>query len=103
VILNRLDNLMPRTYPQLSEKPSATARRLYYDSVSHGSSAALLAASRAFGPDRILPGSDYPVLLKFESYRETFDYIRRSGLPHDDVELILERTAPTLFDLPPAD
>ena len=60
MLLNRLDNQLPLSRPELPEKPSATARRFYYDTVGHGSAAALRCAVDAFGADRILPGSDYP-------------------------------------------
>jgi predicted TIM-barrel fold metal-dependent hydrolase len=83
----------------LAEAPSATARRLYYDTVGHGSHAALLAAWKSFGADRLVPGSDYPVLLASEPYGETFRYIRDAGLPDADVEKIVNQNAPALFGL----
>jgi aminocarboxymuconate-semialdehyde decarboxylase len=76
MMLTRLDNQLPLSCPDLREKPSETARRFYYDSVGHGSLAALRCAVDAFGSDRILLGSDYPVLLAFEGYRETVSYPR---------------------------
>jgi len=85
--------------PALAEPPSVTARRLYYDTVGHGSHAALLAAWKAFAADRIVPGSDYPVLLASEPYGETFSYVKDVGLPESDVDLILNRNAPALFGL----
>jgi hypothetical protein len=48
----------------------------------------------------VLPGSDFPVLLNFETYTRTFAWIREAGLPAADVEQILERTAPTALKLP---
>jgi predicted TIM-barrel fold metal-dependent hydrolase len=98
MLLNRMDHQMPRK--GLREDPSATARRLYYDTVGHGSDAALLCAWKAFGAEHLVPGSDYPVLLAHETYRETFDYVRRAGLPAGDVERILERNASELLGLP---
>jgi 6-methylsalicylate decarboxylase len=83
----------------LPEPPSITARRFYYDTVAHGSHAALLCAWKAFGADHLLPGSDFPVLLSFESYTRTFAWIREAGLPDADVDQILERTAPTILKL----
>ncbi len=83
----------------LAEAPSATARRLYYDTVGHGSHAALLAAWKSFGADHIVPGSDYPVLLASEPYAETFAYVREVGLPEADVDKILNQNAPALFGL----
>jgi hypothetical protein len=45
----------------------------------------------------LVPGSDWPVLLAHESYRETIHWVEDAGLPADDVEQILQRTAPTLL------
>lgn len=97
MLLNRLDNQLAMSIPNLPEKPSMTARRFWYDSVGHGSKAACLCAVEAFGDRRILPGSDYPVLLPFESYGETFDYIRRLGLPEESVRRILYENAREVF------
>src|SRR5438105_5947065 len=87
--LQRLDNQVPSRIPDLPERPSETARRFYYDIVGHGSPAALVCAWKAFGADHLVAGSDYPVLLAFESYRENFSYVRDCGLPETDVDNIL--------------
>jgi predicted TIM-barrel fold metal-dependent hydrolase len=87
MLLNRLDGQMPQA--DLVEKPSVTARRFHYDTVGWGSRAALLAAVEAFGAGQIVTGSDYPVLLRHESYKQTFDNVRHSGLPSHVVEQIL--------------
>jgi aminocarboxymuconate-semialdehyde decarboxylase len=87
MLLNRLDGQMPQA--GLAEKPSLTARRFYYDTVGWGSRAALLAAVEAFGAEQIVTGSDYPVLLRHESYKQTFDNIRDSGLPEEVIAQIL--------------
>ena len=47
MLLQRLDNQAPSQHPDLPERPSVTARRFYYDTVSHGSQAALLCAWKA--------------------------------------------------------
>jgi predicted TIM-barrel fold metal-dependent hydrolase len=99
MLLERLDNQYPIAQRNLPEPPSVTARRFYYDTVGHGSHAALLCAWKAFGADHLLPGSDFPVLLSFESYARTFSWIREAGLPAADVEQILERTAPAALRL----
>ena len=98
--LNRLDNQVPRNYPDLPERPSVTARRFYYDTVGHGSHAALLCAWKGFGADRIVAGSDYPVLMSFETYKQTFHYVRECGLPEKDVDLILNHNAQIVLGLP---
>jgi aminocarboxymuconate-semialdehyde decarboxylase len=97
IMLNRLDNQLPLSEPGLPEQPSATARRFYYETVGHGSVAALRCAVKAFGADRILPGSDYPVLLAFESYRDTFAYLSDAGLSDVDVHDILTTNVDQIF------
>jgi predicted TIM-barrel fold metal-dependent hydrolase len=44
-----------------------------------------------------MAGSDYPVLLTFETYRQTFHYIRESSLPAADVDKILHHNAQILL------
>jgi predicted TIM-barrel fold metal-dependent hydrolase len=99
MLLSRMDNQVAATYKDLPEKPSATAKRFWYDTVGHGSHAALRCACDAFGPDHLVTGSDYPVLLPYESYTKTFSYIREAGLPGDVAEQILHRSASSLFGL----
>jgi 6-methylsalicylate decarboxylase len=103
MLLNRLDNQLPLSRPELPEKPSATACRFYYDTVGHGSAAALRCAVDAFGADRILPGSDCPVLLAFESYRDTFAYLSDAGLDDAAQRRILSTNAEALFPAPAFD
>jgi hypothetical protein len=99
MLLQRLDNQAPSQHPDLPAPPSATARRFYYDTVGHGSRAALLCAWKAFGADHRVAGSDYPVLLAFETYRQTFHYIRESTLPAEDVDQILHHNAQIILHL----
>jgi predicted TIM-barrel fold metal-dependent hydrolase len=99
MLLERLDNQFSMAQRDLPEPPSVTARRFYYDTVGHGSHAALLCAWKSFGAQHLVPGSDFPVLLNFETYARTFAWIREAGLPADDVEEILERTAPRVLGL----
>jgi aminocarboxymuconate-semialdehyde decarboxylase len=54
---------------------------------------ALLCAWKAFGADHLVSGSDFPVLLRYESYARTFEWIREVCLPEEDVESILEKGA----------
>jgi len=98
MLLHRLDNQVPAQHPNLPEKPSVTARRLYYDTVGHGSEAALLCGWKAFGADHLVTGSDYPYLMDYESYTETFAYISTVGLPQPDTDQILHRSAHSLFN-----
>jgi aminocarboxymuconate-semialdehyde decarboxylase len=93
--LARLDNQMPRAAD--APPPSSALRRFWYDTVGHGSAPALRAAVEAFGADRLVPGSDYPVLLRFEDYAQSFAHICDAGLPGDAVERILFRNATALL------
>lgn len=99
MLLQRLDNQFGMGDHALPEPPSVTARRFYYDTVGHGSPAALTCAWKAFGADHILVGSDFPVLLTWETYARTINWVREAGLPEADVEQILERTAPAVLKL----
>jgi len=97
--LQRLDNQVPRVHPDLPEPPSVTARRFYYDTVGHGSHAALLCAWKAFGADHLVAGSDYPVLMAFETYRQTFHYVGECGLPAEDADKILHHNSQMVLGL----
>ena len=97
-LLERLDNQLPKAHPQLPEPPSVTARRFWYDTVSHGSRAALRCACESFGSSRLLPGSDFPLLLYHEPYDRTFSYIGSSGLSDSDLASILRENADRLFE-----
>lgn len=66
-MLERLDNQMKLSIPTLAARPSEMARALWYDTASHSSATALRAAVDGLGADRLVPGSDFPVLLAFES------------------------------------
>ena len=101
MLLQRLDNQFSMRQQNLPEPPSVTARRFYYDTVAHGSQAALLCAWKAFGADHLLPGSDFPVLLSLETYERTFSWIKEVDIPSADIEQILQRTAPTVLRLGP--
>jgi len=97
--LQRLDNQVPRVHPDLPEPPSVTARQFYYDTVGHGSHAALLCAWKAFGADHLVAGSDYPVLMAFETYRQTFHYVGECGLPAEDADKILHHNSQMVLGL----
>jgi 6-methylsalicylate decarboxylase len=97
MLLNRLDQQGVRDLGGLAELPSVTARRFWYDTVCYGSKAAICCACEAFGVEKLVTGSDYPVLQAYESYSETFAFIGRLGLPAGDAERILHHNAQALF------
>jgi aminocarboxymuconate-semialdehyde decarboxylase len=94
MLLERLDGQMPRA--GLAAPPSETARKFFYDTVGWGSKAALLAAVTAFGAAQLAPGSDWPILLRWETYAQTFAHIREGGLDPADVHRILHVNAQQL-------
>jgi predicted TIM-barrel fold metal-dependent hydrolase len=100
MLLNRLDQQGVRDLGALAELPSVTARRFWYDTVCYGSKAAICCACEAFGVEKLVTGSDYPVLQEYESYTETFAFIGRLGLPAGDAEQILHHNAQALFGFP---
>jgi predicted TIM-barrel fold metal-dependent hydrolase len=96
MLLNRLDLQGVRDLGSVPELPSVTAKRFWYDTVCYGSKAAMTCACEAFGADRLVTGSDYPVLQDYEEYRETFAFIERV-LPAADAQRILHHNAQALF------
>jgi 6-methylsalicylate decarboxylase len=100
IYLERMDSQM-RSLSEGSERerPSDTARRLWYDTLSHDSVPALRSAHASFGVDRLVTGSDFPAMVRDGSFASCFDYIRHAGLPEADVEQILHVNAPRLFGL----
>ncbi len=99
MLLDRLNNQFSMKAHGLPEHPKDTLRRFFYDTVGHGSYAALTCAVMAFGADHVLPGSDFPVLLSYETYKDTFSWIREAGLSDADVDQILNKTAQDLLGL----
>ncbi|MEX2446655.1 MAG: amidohydrolase family protein [Dehalococcoidia bacterium] len=98
MLLERVDNQFTMEAQGLPEPPSVTAKRFYYDTVCHGSHAALGAAHAAFGAEHMLSGSEYPVLLELESYGRSLTW-PRDVLPAEDATQIIERTAPAILGL----
>lgn len=99
MLLERLDNQFSMQSRGLPEPPSVTARRFFYDTVGHGSHAALTCAVMAYGADHVLVGSDFPVLHSFETYERTINWPRGVSLAPGAVEQIMEGTAAEVLGL----
>jgi aminocarboxymuconate-semialdehyde decarboxylase len=97
-LFTRIDTTKPMFAAQNGELPSVTMRRMWYDTVAQGNSAALRCACEQFGADRLVYGSDYPYQLH-DQYLGSVRYVQEAGLPKADVDKILDRTAANLLGL----
>lgn len=98
MLMQRLDNIYKWENPSLSELPSITARRMWYDTVGHGYDPALKAGIDAIGADRLVFGTDFP----YEPgalFKRSIDYISEVGLKKDEVEHILRGTPARLLGI----
>ncbi len=109
IIVPHFGGVMPMVLPRIdqhamlflkdeAEPASATARRLWYDTVGHGSLEALRCAYAAFGADRLVYGSDYPFQVE-EHYLRSVTYIEDAGFPAADVKKILDTNGARLLGL----
>lgn len=98
MLMPRLDHQVPTLHPNLAEAPTVTIKRFWYDTVGHGSTAAIRCANEALGADRLVLGSDYPYQLS-EGYDDAVTYIKRANISEGDVDMILDRNATSLFKL----
>ena len=96
MLLERWDNLSRLGGAEPEIMPSEAARRMWYDTVSHGSATALLAGVRAVGADRLLMGSDFPYQTGSVYTRGAVGFIRET-LPDDDARKILDGSAAELL------
>ncbi|HLH78283.1 MAG TPA: amidohydrolase family protein [Candidatus Binataceae bacterium] len=99
MVLGRMDHTRPTygTRFQLTEAPSVTARRMWYDTVAHNSLPALRCAREMFGAARLVFGSDYPLHQQDDHYRTSVNLIREADLSPGEATQILETNARALF------
>jgi 6-methylsalicylate decarboxylase len=96
LLLERWDNLSRLGGAEPEILPSEAARRMWYDTVSHGSSTALTAAARAVGADRLVMGSDFPYQTGTLYTHGAVGYISDT-LPASEAERVLGGTARDLL------
>ncbi|MCX5315581.1 amidohydrolase family protein [Streptomyces sp. NBC_00154] len=94
----RLDDHPAFESPETPELPSIAVGRLWYDTVSHVHSPALVAAAASFGADRLVLGTDFPY-EDGEVFLRAVDYIVNSGLAPEEVSMILDTNAADLLGL----
>jgi len=99
MLIRRLDNQRFIFLSEEAPMPADTARRLWYDTVSHGCIPALRMAVDAFGADQMVLGTDFPYLVG-DVFQEAVDYIA-AALPREQAEAIQDRNAQALFRLNP--
>ncbi len=99
VLLERWDNLSRLGGAEPEIEPSEAARRLWYDTVSHGSATALRAGVRAVGADRLLLGSDFPYQIGRMYTHGAVSFMHEAGLDPDEVHRILDVNAASLLGL----
>jgi 6-methylsalicylate decarboxylase len=97
IILCHLGGALPVLLDRIDEKlgptaegtlPSHHLRRLWYDTVDHGSVPALQCATRTVGADRLLLGTDYPFAVGAALDR-CLDHIRAAQLTEPETAGIL--------------
>jgi 6-methylsalicylate decarboxylase len=98
MLLQRLDNQYRWAAPEITEPPSAQARRMWYDTVGHFHVPALRCACESFGADRLVLGTDFPY-LSGDRYRRSVSYIQDAGLPPSEAQRILDTNAASLLNL----
>jgi predicted TIM-barrel fold metal-dependent hydrolase len=98
MLLQRLDNQYRWAAPEITEPPSAQARRMWYDTVGHFHIPALRCACESFGADRLVLGTDFPY-LSGDRYRRSVSYIQDAGLSTSDAHRILDTNAVSLLKL----
>jgi predicted TIM-barrel fold metal-dependent hydrolase len=98
MLLARLnDSPDPAVAFDTPEPPSELAKRLFYDTITHGHPPALRCAVESFGESQIVFGTDYPANTG-ERARRAVDYVTES-LPDEAARRILDSNAAQLFDL----
>jgi predicted TIM-barrel fold metal-dependent hydrolase len=96
MILERMDRQFRWEVPTAPEAAGVAAKRLWYDTVGHNSRAALRCALESLGAERLVFGSDWPV-LQGDDYIEAARLIEREA--GADAGSILGGTAMNLLSL----
>lgn len=98
MLLARLDDQPdPAVEFDTPEPPSELAKRLWYDTISHGHPPALRCAVESFGEGQLVLGTDYPANTG-ERARRAVEYVA-DALPEAAAHRVLDVNAAQLFDL----
>jgi predicted TIM-barrel fold metal-dependent hydrolase len=93
-----MDNQYVWENPQTPEKPSITAKRMWYDTVGHAHPPAIRAAVDTFGADRMILGTDFPY-ESGELFKHAISYISEAGLKQVDITQILDYNGAAVLGL----
>jgi 6-methylsalicylate decarboxylase len=96
MLLQRADDQYGWEAPDTPERPSAAARRMWYDTVGHGHVPALRCAIDSFGADRLLLGTDFPY-ENGDTFTRAIDYINDPQIDPDAARAILDQNASALL------
>jgi 6-methylsalicylate decarboxylase len=94
--MQRIDNQYGWEAPDAPEKPSAAARRLWYDTVGHGHVPAIRAAPENLGAGGLVLGTDFPY-EDGDLFRRAISYIEEGLGEH--AAGVLDRNAAALLGL----
>ena len=98
MVYQRLDNQYTWENPTIPERPTISAKRMWYDTVGHGHIPAIRAAVETLGADRLVLGTDFP----YESgplFQRAISYIEQAGLKQQDALRILDHNAANLLNI----
>jgi 6-methylsalicylate decarboxylase len=96
MLLQRADDQYRWEAPDTPERPSLTARRMWYDTVGHGHVPALRCAIDSLGADRLLLGTDFPY-ENGDIFIRAVDYIHDPQIDPSAARAILDQNATALL------
>jgi 6-methylsalicylate decarboxylase len=96
MLLQRADDQYRWEAPGTPEPPSVAARRMWYDTVSHGHVPALRCAIDSLGAGRLLLGTDFPY-ENGDTFIRAVNHINDPQIGPADAHAILDHNASTLL------
>ena len=98
MLLQRADDQYRWEAPDTPELPSATARRMWYDTVGHGHVPALRCAIDSVGAGRLVLGTDFPY-ENGDTFVRAIDYINDPQIDRNAARAILDQNASALLGI----